>query len=29
MKKLNIKVKINEINELKPVIEYIKKVRIK
>lgn len=29
MTKLNIKIKINEINELKSVIEYIKKVRIK
>lgn len=28
MIKLNIKVKINEINELKPVIEYIKKLEL-
>ena len=28
MTKLNIKIKINEINELKPVIEYIKTLKL-
>ena len=28
MTNLNIKIKINEINELKPVIEYIKKLEL-